>query len=145
MIRHLTCKDIDRVMDIWLKSATKAHDFISESYWYNNYDIVKNVYLPMSETFVYEDKEGIKGFMSIVSNEFIGALFVDHQYQGCGIGKELINYAIDKYKELNLTVYMENKKSVEFYLNRGFEIVQEQTNEDSGYSEYLMKKVDGNK
>lgn len=144
MIRHLTSKDIDRVMDIWLKTTIKAHDFISEAYWYTNYDSVKNIYLPMSETFVYEDKEEIKGFISIINNELIGALFVDHRYQDCGIGKELINCAIDKYKELNLNVYKENKKAVQFYLNRGFEIIQEQINEDSGYSEYCMKKAFGN-
>ncbi|MGL5695335.1 MAG: GNAT family N-acetyltransferase [Peptostreptococcaceae bacterium] len=82
----------------------------------------------MTETFVYEDKDGIKGFISIINNEFIGALFVATEYQGSGIGKELIDYAIDRYKNLNLAVYKGNKKSVQFYINRGFKIVKEQVN-----------------
>ena len=49
-------------MDIWMKSTIKAHDFISKEYWQNNYNTVKEVYIPMSETFVYKDVQGIKGF-----------------------------------------------------------------------------------
>ena len=140
MIRKVESKDVDEIMGIWLESTIKAHNFISKEYWENSYDTVKNVYIPMAETFVYEDEEDIKGFISIINNEFIGALFVATQYQGSGIGKELIDYTIDRYKKLNLAVYKDNKRSVEFYINRGFKIVKEQVNEDSGQEEYLMKK-----
>lgn len=140
MIRNLNSTDIDNIMDIWIKSTIKAHYFISEEYWQNNYNIVKNIYIPMSDTFVYEDTEGIKGFISIINNEFIGALFVDVDFQSNGIGKNLINYAMNKYNELKLAVYKENKTSVEFYKNRGFKIIKEQINDDSGYSEYIMQK-----
>ncbi|WP_250674975.1 N-acetyltransferase [Paraclostridium ghonii] len=140
MIRNIENKDIDEIMDIWLKSTIKAHDFISKEYWENSYNTVKDVYIPMYDTVVYEDDEGIKGFISIINNEFIGALFVNIDFQGSGIGKKLINYAIYKYKKLNLAVYKDNKKSVEFYINRGFKIIKEQVNEDSGYNEYIMEK-----
>lgn len=95
----------------------------------------------MSETSIDEDEEKNKnGFISIINEEFIGALFVDVNCQGNGIGKELINFVINKYKKLNLAVYKENKKSVDFYINRGFKIINEQNNEDSGYEEYIMEK-----
>ncbi|WP_434794010.1 Peptidyl-lysine N-acetyltransferase YiaC [Terrisporobacter petrolearius] len=139
MIRNVENKDIDKIMDIWLKSTIKAHDFIDEEYWNKNYDTVKNVYIPMSDTFVYEDKENIKGFISIINNEFIGALFVAIDCQGNGVGKKLIDYVMNKYKKLNLAVYKDNKKSVDFYMNRGFKIVKEQKNDDSGYAEYIME------
>lgn len=139
MIRNIESKDIDKIMAIWLKSTIKAHDFIDEGYWNNNYNTVKNVYIPMSDTFVYEDKENIKGFISIINSEFIGALFVGIDCQGNGVGKKLIDYAMNKYKKLNLEVYKDNKKSVDFYMNRGFKIVKEQKNEDSGCTEYIME------
>ena len=44
MIRKLNEADIDKVMDIWMKSTIKAHDFISKEYWQNNYNTVKEVY-----------------------------------------------------------------------------------------------------
>lgn len=140
MIRKLNEADIDKVMDIWMKSTIKAHDFISKEYWQNNYNTVKEVYIPMSETFVYKDVQGIKGFISVINNEFIGALFVDIDFQGNGIGKQLIDYAVSKYGKLLLAVYKENKKSVEFYINRGFKIIEEQINDDSKNVEYIMEK-----
>ena len=140
MIRKLEDKDIDKVMNIWLESTIKAHDFISKEYWQNNYNTVKEVYIPMSETFVYKDVQGIKGFISVINNEFIGALFVDIDFQGNGIGKQLIDYAVSKYGKLLLAVYKENKKSVEFYINRGFKIIEEQINDDSKNVEYIMEK-----
>lgn len=140
MIRKLNEADIDKVMDIWMKSTIKAHDFISKEYWQNNYNTVKEVYIPMSETFVYKDVQGIKGFISVINNEFIGALFVDIDFQGNGIGKQLIDYVVSKYGKLQLAVYKENKKSVEFYINRGFKIIEEQINDDSKHVEYIMEK-----
>ena len=140
MIRKLNEADIDKVMDTWMKSTIKAHDFISKEYWQNNYNTVKEVYIPMSETFVYKDVQGIKGFISVINNEFIGALFVDIDFQGNGIGKQLIDYAVSKYGKLKLAVYKENKKSVEFYINRGFKIIEEQINDDSKNVEYIMEK-----
>ncbi|WP_331470575.1 N-acetyltransferase [Paraclostridium sordellii] len=141
MIRKLENKDIYKIMDIWLKSTIKAHDFIEEKYWRDNYNIVKNIYIPMADSFVYEDDKGIKGFISIINNEFIGALFVDTDNQGSGIGKQLIDYVMNKYNYLSLAVYKENKKSVDFYISRGFKIIKEQLNEDSGYEEYIMEKT----
>ena len=118
MIRKLNEADIDKVMDIWMKSTIKAHDFISKEYWQNNYNTVKEVYIPMSETFVYKDVQGIKGFISVINNECIGALFVDIDFQGNGIGKQLIDYAVSKYGKLQLAVYKENKKSGSWSMSR---------------------------
>lgn len=139
MIRKLTNIDIDKIMDIWLESTVKAHNFISREYWENNYKVVKDVYMPIADTFVYEEEGETRGFISIINNEFIGALFVDVKFQGMGIGTKLIDYSVEKYKKLTLAVYKENKKSVEFYTRKGFKIIEEGLNEDSGYTEYIMK------
>lgn len=138
MIRKLDNNDVDKVMDIWLKSTVKAHDFIEKNYWEDNYNTVKNVYIPMSETYIYE-KEDIKGFISIINNEFIGALFVDNDCQGQGIGKALIEHVKSKYDNLSLAVYKDNYKSVEFYKKMGFKIKSENTNEDTNFVEYIME------
>ncbi|WP_419741553.1 N-acetyltransferase [Paraclostridium dentum] len=139
MIRKLTNIDTDKIMDIWLESTVRAHNFISRGYWENNYKVVKDVYMPIADTFVYEEDGEIRGFISIINNEFIGALFVDVKFQGMGIGSKLIDYSIEKYKKLTLAVYKENQKSVEFYTRKGFKIIEEGLNEDSGYTEYIME------
>ena len=139
MIRQLQNKDIDKIMGIWLESTIYAHKFISKEYWNENYNIVKDVYIPMSKTFVYEDNDDIRGFISVINNNFIGALFVEKNYQGQGIGKSLIDYAKNLYDNLSLAVYKENEKALEFYKKMGFKIISENINEDTNCVEYIMK------
>ena len=139
MIRQLQNKDIEKIMGIWLESTIYAHKFISKEYWNENYNIVKDVYIPMSKTFVYEDNDDIRGFISVINNDFIGALFVEKNYQSQGIGKSLIDYAKNLYDNLSLAVYKENEKALEFYKKMGFKIISENINEDTNCVEYIMK------
>ena len=139
MIRQLQNKDIDKIMEIWLESTIDAHKFISKEYWNENYNIVKDMYIPMSKTFVYEDNDDIRGFISVINNDFIGALFVEKNCQGQGIGKSLIDYAKNLYDNLSLAVYKENEKALEFYKKMGFKIISENINEDTNCVEYIMK------
>ncbi|WP_330616434.1 N-acetyltransferase, partial [Terrisporobacter sp.] len=132
-------EDINRIMEIWFESTIKAHSFIYEKYWLENYIKVRDMYVPMSETFVYEEDNNIMGFISIIEKNFIGALFVDNNFFGKGIGSRLIDFALEKYKSLNLAVYKDNKNAVEFYKYKNFKMVCEQINEETGSIEYIMK------
>lgn len=138
-IKELRREEIDEVMRVWLESTIKAHDFIEKEYWEKNYNVVKEVYIPMAETFVYYEDKKIKGFISIINKEFIGALFVDVESQGLGIGSNLLDFVKLRYKNISLAVYKMNEKAVKFYINNGFKIIKEQENEDSGFVEYIMK------
>ena len=139
MIRKLENRDINIIMDIWLKSTIKAHNFIDENYWRKNYNNVKNIYIPISDTFVYEYNGRIKGFISIINNDFIGALFVDVNSQGMGIGSKLIDYAINIYENLSLSVYKDNENAFAFYKNKNFKILSEEVNKETKFLEYIMK------
>ena len=138
MIRKSNNNDIYYIMEIWKDSTINAHNFIKREYWEKNYDVVKGIYLPIAETFVYEEENNILGFISIINNDYIGALFVHKSMQGKGIGSKLINFVKDKYNKLSLAVYKDNINAVNFYKNKGFKIVKEQMNEDSGFAEYIM-------
>lgn len=117
----------------------KSSRFYRKKYWEDNYNTVKYDYIPVSDVFVYEDEENIKGFIAIINSEFIGALFVDNNYQGCGIGRKLIEHIINLYDNLTLSVYKDNTKSVEFYKKMNFEIVSESIDESTMCIEYTMK------
>lgn len=152
MIIEMQKEHIDKVMDIWLRTNIHAHDFIPESYWKNNFDLVKNEYIPNSKTLIYEDNDGIiKGFVSIMENNLdsdpedftgesgmIGALFVLPAYQGQGIGGQLLNYCKKIYDRLYLKVYSENAKAYGFYDNYGFITKCEQIDPETKQQEYVM-------
>ena len=52
----------------------------------------------------------------------------------------IIGYVDSIYDELTLTVYKENSRAVNFYKSIGFNILDEQINDDTGSIEYYMKK-----
>ena len=130
---------IEEVMNIWLTSTLQGHPFIARDYWEANYKVVKEQYLPLAKTFVYEEGKQIQGFISIIEGNFIGALFVDTHSQGKGVGKALIDYCKTQYEVLELAVYVENQRAVDFYKKQGFHVIAEQENEDSKAREYGMR------
>ena len=95
--------------------------------------------MPNSKTFVYEDYNTIKGFISIVDDSYIGALFVEPTSQSNGVGKMLLDYVKKEYKDLILSVYKDNEKAYRFYEKALFEPIEERKNEDNGFMEVLMK------
>lgn len=125
-------------MWIWLQENINSHDFIDKKYWKNNYELVKNEYIPKSETYIYEDNWIIKWFVSIVNNEYIWGLFIDNTFQRQWIWTELIRHIIDKHNELSLCVYCKNTKAINFYLKNWFEILSKQIGDDWIEEEYLM-------
>ena len=136
MIRKLQKVDINRVADIWLKTNLKAHYFIPEQYWTNNYEVVKEI-LPQADVYVYEDDKIIQGFVGI-NDEYIEGIFVSDEMQSHGIGKILLDYMKDKKVRLQLNVYQKNVRAMSFYQREGFTIQSERMDEFTGETEYVM-------
>lgn len=145
MIRKAKPTDIDRIMQIWLEANTKAHDFIAPVYWQKHFDEVKNNYLPQAETFVYEDKHQLKGFISILLDNFVGALFVDTRYQRQNIGTKLLDYARKQKSSLNLKVYALNQPAISFYQKNDFKILAEKFDDAAQAKELIMGWMKGSK
>lgn len=119
MIRKLTEADLSAVMDIWLETNIKAHSFIAEKYWQDNFEMVKSV-LPEAEVYVYKENGGeLKGFIGLIDN-YIAGLFVKSNAQSYGIGKKLLDYVKTFRTELTLTVYEKNIRAVSFYQREQF-------------------------
>lgn len=136
MIRKLRKTDINRVADIWLKTNLKAHYFIPEQYWTNNYEVVKEM-LPQAEVYVYEDDKIIQGFVGL-NNEYLEGIFVADEMQSCGIGKLLLDYIKKKKPRLRLNVYQKNTRAISFYQREGFIIQCEGWNASTDENEYTM-------
>lgn len=136
MIRALQKADINSIIDIWLDTNLKAHDFIPAKYWKSNYEMVKEM-LPQAEVYVYENDQKILGFVGL-SGEYIEGIFVSGEMQSQGIGKLLVNYIKDRKAELRLNVYQKNTRAIHFYQREGFEIQCEDFDDVTGEKEYVM-------
>lgn len=131
MIRKMKEEDTTKVMTIWTKGNFYAHPFIERDYWISNYNKVKEEYLKQAETYVYEENEEIKGFISILNNTYIGALFVKKDFLRQGIGKRLLNYCKERKEKLTLQVYEKNVDATLFYLAMGFKNIKIQIDEST--------------
>ncbi len=138
MIRKMEETDISDVLQIWLETNIRAHNFIEKEYWTGNYEMVKQI-LPEAEVYVYEDEKNgqIAGFIGI-NNQYVEGLFVKESAQSRGIGKQLLDHAKSRKTELRLSVYQKNVRAVRFYLRENFLIQAEQMDEDTNEKEYIM-------
>ena len=85
---------------------------------------------------VYDDGL-IKVFIQMNGTE-ICKIYVDTFFQGEGIGKELIEYAINEYHANNLWALEKNERAICFYKKHGFNLTgQKKFEEDT--VEYLVQ------
>ena len=76
MIRESKAEDISAILTLWMESTIHAHPFIEERYWRESESVVRDVYLPAAQTWVWEEEGELKGFVSVIDDRFLGALFV---------------------------------------------------------------------
>lgn len=139
MIRQILPGEMDALIELWLSSTIEAHPFIAENYWRESESIVRNVYMPQSRTWVYRADETIVGFISILDERFIGAVFVAQPFIGKGIGSELINHVKTRFPELSLEVYQKNQRAVHFYHRHGFHIEESAWQEETRHPTWIMR------
>jgi len=138
MIRAYRQADIDKVLSIWLDASIQAHNFIEKEFWESKVLDMREIYLPVSEIFVFEEDEIIKGFVALCGDT-LAAIFVSPNEQGKGIGKQLVDKSKEVRRNLDLTVYKENRDSIEFYKKCGFQMIKEQIDVHTGHVEILME------
>jgi len=139
MIRKMQTEDIDEIMQIWRNGNLTAHNFINRKYWFDNYEIVREEYLKKSDTWIYIEGDIIKGFVSVIDNNYIGALFVEKQFQRDGIGTILVKHCKNLYDKLSLKVYKKNEGAISFYNSMGFEYISGQVDKNTNELEYIME------
>jgi len=138
MIREYREADIDHILDIWLSASIKAHSFVGSKFWQSKVSEMRELYIPASETFVYEVEEQIAGFYCLYGNT-LAAVFVSPSLQGQGIGSALMDDAKSRRSCLQLSVYSQNAPSIRFYKKHGFIALNEQIDEQTGHPEFIME------
>ncbi len=131
MLREYTPKDFDAIIDVWLKASKLVHPFLSLEFLDQEVMNIKEIYIPNSETWVYEHNGSVIGFISIVSDE-IGAIFLHPQHHGKGYGKAMMDKAVSLKGTLEVDIFKENTLGADFHFRYGFTLVKEYTHWDTG-------------
>ena len=147
MIRKATTEDISRIAEIlvFVKRMNYRPIFKNDAVSFGEIQVI-----PVAEEYsdpeilnniwVYEAEGIVKGLIRIADKEIV-ELYVDHFFQGQGIGAELIEFAIKEHDVRKLWVLEKNTDAIRFYEAHGFRVTDDKRLEE-GTPEYklLMKR-----
>jgi len=128
----------DEIMALWLESTLSGHPFIAEHHWHESYSIVRDIYIPHSKTWVCLQNEKPLGFVSVINEVFIGALFVTPSHADRGVGSQLLSHVQARYPVFILEVYQKNQRAVNFYQRMGFRIEEAAWQHDTQHPTWIM-------
>lgn len=138
MIRKYNENEIPILVNIWEQVSKIAHPFLDDEFSEMVKKAMREMYLPNSDTWVYEESNTIIGFISMMENE-IGGLFVNPKNQSKGIGTSLVNHMKQFHKELEVEVFEQNKIGKPFYEKFGFKIINEYIHEETNHKVLRLK------
>jgi putative acetyltransferase len=138
MIRQATNTDFAELADIYHDASLIAHPFIDPEFVAKDKRRVRDELLPLNESFVFEQRGEILGFISMSKNH-INGLFVKADQQRKGIGRALLDHVKDRHQQLELCCFVDNYEAQRFYHAQDFEIVLERVNDELPHDEYVMR------
>ena len=119
MIRKREEKHNNEIINVWYEASSLAHPFLEADFVEKAKKDLRDIYIPNTETWVYEDNNAVIGFISMLGNE-IGGLFVLPNNHFKGIGTQLVNFIKESHSELDVKVFEKNAIGRAFYEKYGF-------------------------
>ena len=119
MIRKREEKHNNEIINVWYEASSLAHPFLEADFVEKAKKDLRDIYIPNTETWVYEDNNTVIGFISMLGNE-IGGLFVLPNNHFKGIGTQLVNFIKESHSELDVEVFEKNAIGRAFYEKYGF-------------------------
>lgn len=135
-IRQYQSSDLESVLDAWEVATRLAHQFMSDDFIAQERINVATIYIPNTDTWVADVDGCVQGFIALIGNE-IGAIFLQPDYHGRGIGKALMDKAQELHDDLEVEVFKENSIGRKFYMHYGFKLVEEKFHEPT--SQQLLR------
>ena len=115
---------IQNLLIVWEKSVRATHLFLSDAEIKKIKDYVPQALSCVTHLIIAERERNIPiGFMGVEHNR-LEMLFISPPERGRGLGKQLLQYGIQYYDILELTVNEQNHQAVGFYEHLGFETYQ---------------------
>ena len=147
LIRKAKIEDISRIAEIlvFVKRMNYRVIFRNDAVSFGEIQVI-----PVAEKYsepkilnsiwVYEADGIVKGLIRIEGKEVV-ELYVEHFFQGQGIGAELIEFAIKEHDVKFLWVLEKNANAIRFYETHGFQLTDNKVLEE-GTPEYkvMMKR-----
>lgn len=142
-IRKYRKTDLEAVLSSWERATRLAHSFMTDEFIDQERKNVADVYLPNTDTWVVVVDGAVQGFIALMGNE-VGAIFLQPEHHGKGIGKALMDKAQNLHGDIEVVVAKENPIGRKFYSQYGFKLLEEYYHEPTG-QQMLRLKFTANK
>ena len=130
VIRPYTDDDLGEVLDAWYLASLEAHLFLSEDFFDAERERLSDMWLPGSDTSVFEVGGHVVGFVSMVGSE-VGGIFVTPEHQNQGVGRDLLDHVAATRRYLELDLFEANTIGRRFYDAYGFRALSESVASDT--------------
>jgi putative acetyltransferase len=137
-IRQYKETDLEAVLNSWEVATRLAHKFMTDEFIAQERKNVEEIYLPNTDTWIAEIDGEVNGFIALMGNE-VGAIFLQPDYHGKGVGKALMDKAQELHGDLEVEVFKENALGRNFYSKYGFKELEEKLHEPTGQQVLRLK------
>lgn len=131
-IESVNSDDYPELLDVWENSVRATHDFITEDdIAFFKPIIIEQAFPNVTLKCIKSEHKTILGFVG-VHNCKIEMLFILDAARGKGVGKALLNYAIEQLAANKVDVNEQNPLAVGFYQHMGFKVASRSPSDDMG-------------
>ena len=124
-------EDYHELIQLWERSVTATHHFLTPSDIDHYKPLILNDYFNQLQLFHIKQNNKILGFVGL-EGKLIQMLFIDPESRGLGLGKTLVEFAIENYDVNNVDVNEQNSQALGFYKHLGFEITERSETDAAG-------------
>lgn len=112
----------NQIIEIWEASVRTTHHFLQSEDIDFYKSIVQTIDFNTFDVFCgFSEKNELVGFLGIAENK-LEMLFLKPEYIGKGIGKTMMNFALNELKIAEVDVNEENTNALDFYKKFGFKV-----------------------
>ena len=131
-IESVNSDDYPELLDVWENSVRATHDFITEDdIAFFKPIIIEQAFPNVTLKCIKSEHKTILGFVGVHDCK-IEMLFILDAARGKGVGKALLNYAIEQLAANKVDVNEQNPLAVGFYQHMGFKVASRSPLDDMG-------------
>ena len=123
--------DYLEIIAIWEASVRATHHFLNEEDILQYKSLIFNQYLDTVNLFCIKAEQKMLGFMGL-NGDMIQMLFLHPDAIGTGLGKALLEFAINEKHCTKVDVNEQNESALSFYKHFGFIIIERYDHDAAG-------------
>ena len=131
-VDNVTAQDYPELLAVWENSVRATHDFITEDdIAFFKPIIIEQAFPNVTLKCIKDENKTILGFVGVHECK-IEMLFILDAARGKGIGKALLNFAVEQLAANTVDVNEQTPLAVGFYQHMGFKVASRSPFDDMG-------------